>query len=170
MYTDRVTGMATPVAMRRIYAMHAMRPKTVVNTYVNGDTTSISKTAQKGHKKKMSYYPSSLRKCWVHFGKRTSARGANFGIYQKTGSILILFVLTPKRTPLHFASLTSLCSASCVNCKRGTSRICCGAPCCGPALPQQSIDIFYPPGLQQQTSRTLDRRTDRQKNGRCTDT
>jgi len=52
MYTDRVTGMATPLAMRRIYAMHAMRPKTVVNTYVNGDTSSISKTAQKGHKKK----------------------------------------------------------------------------------------------------------------------
>jgi len=55
MYTDRVTGMATPVAIRRIYAMHAMRPKTVFNTYVNGDTSIAYRkprkkvTKRKGH-------------------------------------------------------------------------------------------------------------------------
>ena len=34
----------------------------------------------------------------------------------------------------HLSNRTSLCSASYVSCKRGTARICCCAPCCGPVL------------------------------------
>jgi len=43
-------------------------------------------------------------------------------------------------------------SASYVSCKRGTARICCCAAAASAV--QQSIDIFYPPGPQQQTRRT----------------
>ena len=34
----------------------------------------------------------------------------------------------------HLSNRTGLCSASYVSCKRGTARICCCAPCCGPVL------------------------------------
>jgi len=50
---------------------------------------------------------------------------------------------------------TSPCLASYASCKRDTARIRCCAPCCGAAAVasavQQSIDIPYPPGAQQQT-------------------
>ena len=50
---------------------------------------------------------------------------------------------------------TSLCSASYVSCKRNTPAF--AAVCRAAAAPavQQSIDISYPPGLQQQTRRKL---------------
>ena len=54
---------------------------------------------------------------------------------------------------------TSLCSAFYGGCKRDTARICCWPlcccmPCCWPPAMQQSIDIAYPQGTQQQTNRT----------------
>ena len=54
---------------------------------------------------------------------------------------------------------TSLCSAFYSGCKRDTACICCWPlcccmPCCWPPAMQQSIDIAYPRGTQQQTNRT----------------
>ena len=74
-------------------------------------------------------------------------------------------------TTSHFP--TSLCTASNVSCKRGTTRICCCSPVLQPRaaaepVVRQSIDISFPPGAQQQTRRALLQRAN--KTHRRTDT
>jgi len=64
---------------------------------------------------------------------------------------------------------TPLSSASYVDCKRGTTRICSCAPRCG-AVVQQSDYTSCPPGPQQQTCSTLQRVNEADRTCRRRDT
>ena len=86
-----------------------------------------------------------------------------FIYFQYTYILYVLYCICTGSWRINFiicvnASATSLCSwATYVRWKRDTTRICCCDPCCGAV--QQSIDISYPPGPQQQTRCTLLQRT-----------